>query len=46
MVAWGERIKNVKRVGTWLARPEWLDDAFGLNKERYKISLACSGDIL
>ena len=29
-----------------LARPEWLDDAFGLNKGRYKISPEQARDIL
>ncbi len=43
----GENVlKMLSELEPGLARPEWLDDAFGLNKDRYKISPEQAKDIL
>ena len=43
----GENVlKMLSELEPGLARPEWLDDAFGLNKDRYKISPEQARDIL
>ena len=43
----GENVlKMLSELEPGLARPEWLDDAFGLNKGRYKISPEQARDIL
>lgn len=43
----GENVsKMLSELEPGLARPEWLDDAFGLNKNRYKISPEQARDIL
>ena len=39
-------LKMLSELEPGLARPEWLDDAFGLNKDRYKISPEQARDIL
>ena len=43
----GENVlKMLSELEPGLARPEWLEDAFGLNKGRYKISPEQARDIL